>query len=173
MVVQLTQFHKHQVKSRCQKIKMIDSYFQVQPRNFDPTEIVQVIINHIINAATCEQRKCASASDKMYVVWKDLFRWIVIDSEEPSRVIPKCSLSVKFQMKNAFATTGLPIFRNTSFLSNCELSDDNAQTITSALSTGNYLKECGVNFSKCVSLATDGASVMMGKIGGVRVQVQS
>jgi hypothetical protein len=67
---------------------------------------VKVISNEIISAATYEQQKHASASDKTYAVWKNLFPWIAINSEEPSQVKLKCSLCIKFQMKNAFTTTG-------------------------------------------------------------------
>jgi hypothetical protein len=36
----------------------------------DPKVIVKVIINKIIRAATYEQQKHASGSDKTYAVWK-------------------------------------------------------------------------------------------------------
>jgi hypothetical protein len=86
------------------KVNTIDSYFQ--PKKIDPKIIVKFIINEIISAAMFEQQKHVSASDKRYAVWKDLFPWIVINTEDPSQVNLKCSLCIKFQMKNALTTTG-------------------------------------------------------------------
>jgi hypothetical protein len=45
------------------KVKTIDSYFQ-------PKKSAKVIINEIISAATYEQQKYTSGSDKMYAVCK-------------------------------------------------------------------------------------------------------
>jgi hypothetical protein len=59
----ITQFHKHPVLCHFQKLKRLT-------RIFSPEVIVEVIINEIISAATYEQQKHASGSDKTYAVWK-------------------------------------------------------------------------------------------------------
>ena len=59
----------------------------------------------------------------------------------------------------------------TSFLGNAELPDGRAHTITAAVQK--FLEEASIDMSKCVSLATDGASVMTGHKSGVGVQIKS
>ena len=59
----------------------------------------------------------------------------------------------------------------TSFLGNVELPDGRAHTITAAVQK--FLEDAGIDMSKCVSLATDGASVMTGHKSGVGVQIKS
>ena len=59
----------------------------------------------------------------------------------------------------------------TSFLGNVELPDGRVHTITAAVQK--FLEDAGIDMSKCVSLATDGASVMTGHKSGVGVQIKS
>ena len=54
------------------------------------------------------------------------------------------------------------------FLGNNEIANGEAHTIAETLIA--FIKDCGISMSNCVSLATDGASVMMGKKTGVGVQ---
>ena len=59
----------------------------------------------------------------------------------------------------------------TTFLCNVPLADGCAHTIVSTVSE--HFESLGIDLSKCTSLATDGAAVMMGKRLGVWVQMQS
>lgn len=61
-VVELTQFHKHPVQCRCQKLKRLTRIFGRKKKS------AKVIINEIISVATYEQQKHASCSDKTYAV---------------------------------------------------------------------------------------------------------
>lgn len=63
-VVELTQFHKHPVQCRCQKLKRLTRILCRKK------SVKVIIINEIISAATYEQQKHASGSDKTYAVWK-------------------------------------------------------------------------------------------------------
>ena len=59
----------------------------------------------------------------------------------------------------------------TKFLANVKVNDGCATTIVNALY--DCVSSLGIDMSKCVSLATDGASVMLGKKTGVGVQVKA
>ncbi|XP_060596481.1 zinc finger protein 862-like [Ruditapes philippinarum] len=76
------------------------------------------------------------------------------------------SISKRLSICVRYIHNGIPY---TDFLANIELSDGCAHTIVTALLT--YFEKCEINTSKCVSLATDGASVMVGKKTGVGVQL--
>ena len=78
------------------------------------------------------------------------------------------SISKRLSICVRFIHLGSPL---TAFLGNVELSDGHAHTITTALLS--YLDQCNIDVSKCVSIATDGAYVMMGKRLGVGVQLKS
>ena len=59
----------------------------------------------------------------------------------------------------------------TEFLANVPLADGKSQTVTHAVI--DCLSQHGTDMTKCVSLATDGASVMLGKMTGIGVQLKS
>lgn len=59
----------------------------------------QVIVNSIVNAATCEQQSQTSVSDKTYKTWKELFPWLVIELDDQLKVNLKCSLCMKSCIK--------------------------------------------------------------------------
>ena len=59
----------------------------------------------------------------------------------------------------------------TEFLANVPIADGKSQTVTHAVI--DCLSQHGTDMTKCVSLATDGASVMLGKMTGIGVQLKS
>lgn len=87
---------------------------------------------------------------------------VLIDESTDITVSKRLSVCVRY------CYAGSP---QTSFLGNIELQDGRAHTITEVLLK--FLKECNIDATKCVSLATDGASVMMGRKSGVGVQIKS
>ena len=87
---------------------------------------------------------------------------ILIDESTDISVSKRLSICVRY------VTDGSA---ETSFLGNCELVAGDAHTITKTLHK--FLEGCGIDMSKCTSLATDGASVMMGRKSGVGVQLVS
>ena len=67
-----------------------------------------------------------------------------------------------------YVKSGRPV---TKFLCNVALADGKAYTIVNCVVE--KLQELGLNLSNCTSVATDGASVMMGKHTGVGVQMKA
>jgi len=55
----------------------------------------------------------------------------------------------------------------------CNLPLDNGCAITTVNRVHNEFVKLGINFSNCVSLATDGAATMMGRKTGIGVQLKS
>lgn len=87
---------------------------------------------------------------------------LLIDETTDITISKRLSICVRY------LDAGTP---QTSFLGNVELPDGRAHTITEALNE--FLKGSAINTEKCISLATDGASVMMGHKSGVGVQFKS
>ena len=87
---------------------------------------------------------------------------VLIDESTAITVSKRLSICVRY------VNAGRP---QTAFLGNVELEDGCAHTITTALLS--YFEQSDIDASKCVSLSTDEASVMMGKKTGVGVQFQA
>ena len=81
---------------------------------------------------------------------------VLIDESTDITVSKRLSICVRY------VNAGRP---QTAFLGNVELEDGCAHTITTA--SLSYFEQSDIDASKCVSLSTDGASVMMGKKTGV------
>ena len=77
---------------------------------------------------------------------------ILLDESTDIRVSKRLSLCVRY-VKGGNAVSN--------FLTNLKIPDGRAHTIVKA--TMHFLESAGVDMTKCVSLATDGASVMLGK----------
>ena len=88
---------------------------------------------------------------------------IMLDESTDITVEKKLSICVRYVNKKGKAET--------TFLCNVPLADGCAHTIVSTVSE--QFEGLGIDLSKCTSLATDGAAVMMGKRSGVGVQMQS
>lgn len=87
---------------------------------------------------------------------------LLLDESTDITVSKRLSICVRY-VKNGEAFT--------SFLASAEITDGCAYTVVEAVH--NIVTSLGLDLTKCVSLATDGASVMMGRKAGVGVQLQS
>lgn len=101
-------------------------------------------------------------ADLVSEIKTSVFYGLMIDESTDLTVDKRLSVCIRY-VKN-----GEPL---TKFLCNVPLEDGKATTIVNSIVK--TFEQLGLSLSACVSLATDGASVMTGKKAGVGVQLQS
>jgi len=87
---------------------------------------------------------------------------IMLDESTDISVQKRLSICIRYEIK------GKPVSK---FLLNCYIPDGKSYTIVNCIA--DEFQKLGISLSKCTSVATDGAAVMMGKKTGVGVQLKA
>ena len=140
-------------------LEKVNTFLELQRLNGLPIEYKNLSWTSISDIRDCIAKVFSnSLIDKIN---KSEYYALLIDETTDVTISKRLSICVRYW-------DGTP---ETSFLGNIELPDGRAHTITETLNE--FLKKSSINPEKCISLATDGASVMMGHKSGVGVQLKS
>lgn len=118
--------------------------------SWDSITDIQRSIAHVLKSSIVDDIK------------ESVFYGLTLDESTDLTVEKRLSICIRY------VKAGTP---NTQFLCNVPLEDGRATTIVNCVVES--LERLGISLSSCVSLATDGAAVMLGKKSGVGVQILS